>query len=95
MTAVDASTGIGAGLIGRGTLLRGMKGTAGAIGHILIPRGADVPCMCGNKGCLVALAGGPAITKSLTTAGFKAGNVDDVVELAPAPPTPATILGRF
>lgn len=82
MIAVEASTGIGAGLIGRGTLLRGMKGTAGAIGHIPIQRGADVPCICGNKGCLVALAGGPAIAKFLTAAGFKAENVDDVVELA-------------
>ncbi|WP_307080186.1 ROK family protein [Arthrobacter pascens] len=46
---------MGAGLIDRGTLLRGMKGTAGAIGHIPIPRGIDFPCICGNKGCLVAL----------------------------------------
>lgn len=67
---------------GRGTLLRGMKGTAGAIGHIPIQRGADVPCICGNKGCLVALAGGPAIAKSLTAAGYRAENVDGVVELA-------------
>jgi predicted NBD/HSP70 family sugar kinase len=66
MIAVESSTGIGAGLIDHGTLLRGMKGTAGAIGHIPIQRGVDFPCIGGNKGCLVALSGGPAIAKSLT-----------------------------
>lgn len=66
MIAVEASTGTGAGLIDRGTLLRGMKGTAGAMGHLPIQRGVDFLCICGDKGRLVALSGGPAIAKSLT-----------------------------
>ena len=41
MIAVEASTGTGAGLIDRGTLLRGKKGTAGAMGH----RGVDFQCI--------------------------------------------------
>ncbi|WP_457967695.1 ROK family protein [Arthrobacter sp. D1-29] len=38
----------------------------GAIGHIPIQRSVDFPCICGNRGCLVALSGGSAIAKSLT-----------------------------
>ncbi|MDQ4213702.1 ROK family protein [Microbacterium capsulatum] len=82
MIAVEASTGIGAGIINNGALLRGAKGAAGAIGHIPVPRDADVPCICGRRGCLVAVASGPAIAASLSDLGVTAAGVDDVVELA-------------
>lgn len=82
MIAVEASTGIGSGIISSGNLVRGAKGTAGAIGHIPIARGSEVQCICGNRGCLAAMAGGPAIARSLRAAGLAAENVDDVVELA-------------
>lgn len=82
MITVEASTGIGAGIVSGGTLLRGAKGTAGAIGHIPLGRGADIQCICGKYGCLVALAGGPAIARFLQSAGYDAQNVDDVVALA-------------
>lgn len=81
MIAVEVSTGIGAGIINNGTLLRGARGTAGAIGHIPVERGADVPCICGRRGCLVAVASGPAIAASLSAGGVPASTVDDVVEL--------------
>ncbi len=82
MIAVEASTGIGAGIINNGALLRGAKGAAGAIGHIPVPRDADAPCICGRRGCLVAVASGPAIAASLSARGVEATDVDDVVELA-------------
>lgn len=82
MIAVEASTGIGAGIINDGVLFRGARGTAGAIGHIPVARDADVPCICGRRGCLVAVASGPAIAASLTARGVPATDVDDVVELA-------------
>ncbi len=53
-------TGIGGGLILGGRLIRGASGTAGEIGHL--PLIEDGPaCSCGNRGCLEALAAGPAI----------------------------------
>ncbi len=82
MIAVEASTGIGAGIISMGTLLRGAKGTAGAIGHIRVGRGDGVQCICGNEGCLVAMASGPAIAGVLKAHQLEAENVDDVIELA-------------
>ena len=78
---VKVATGIGAGVISAGRLMRGAQGIAGDIGHVQIARGAGVPCHCGNLGCLEALASGPAIAQALTAAGLGAAGASDVVEL--------------
>ena len=78
---VKVATGIGAGLISGGTLQRGAQGIAGDIGHVQVARGAGVPCHCGNKGCLEALASGPAIARALRAQGVPAENGNDVVDL--------------
>jgi predicted NBD/HSP70 family sugar kinase len=57
---VKASTGIGAGIVVDGRLLRGVSGTAGEIGHTTINEGGAL-CYCGNRGCLETVASGPAI----------------------------------
>jgi len=81
---VKVATGIGAGIVSDGHLLRGAKGIAGDIGHVRVARGADVPCQCGNRGCLEALASGPAIARALTEAGVPARTGSDVIELVKA-----------
>lgn len=81
MMFVKVATGIGAGIISDGQLLRGAQGIAGDLGHVRVPRGADVPCHCGNTGCLEALASGPAIARTLTAQGIEAHDGNDVVEL--------------
>src|SRR5690606_38187120 len=43
---VKVATGIGAGIISDGRLLRGAQGIAGDFGHVRVARGADVPCHC-------------------------------------------------
>jgi predicted NBD/HSP70 family sugar kinase/biotin operon repressor len=58
------ATGIGAGLIVRGRVLRGAGGTAGEIGHTTIDEAGDI-CRCGNRGCLETVAGAPAIVDLL------------------------------
>ncbi|WP_405373626.1 MULTISPECIES: ROK family transcriptional regulator [unclassified Microbacterium] len=78
---VKIATGIGAGLISDGHLQRGAQGVAGDIGHVQVARGGDVPCTCGNRGCLEALASGPAIARSLRALGVEAHTGDDVVDL--------------
>jgi len=78
---VKVATGIGAGVISAGRLMRGAQGIAGDIGHVQIARGAGVPCHCGNLGCLEALASGPAIAAALSAAGLAAAGASDVVEL--------------
>lgn len=81
---VKIATGIGAGVIAGGMLQRGAQGVAGDIGHVQIARGVDVACRCGNKGCLEALASGPAIARTLSGLGLEAHSGSDVVDLVKA-----------
>jgi glucokinase len=63
-------TGIAAGVVLNGQLHRGALGLAGEIGHVIVER--DGPrCACGNRGCLEAVAAGPAIV-ARTRAGWAA-----------------------
>jgi glucokinase len=57
---VSIGTGIAAGVILDGRLHRGRRGLAGEIGHIVLEPGGR-ECACGLRGCLEALAAGPAI----------------------------------
>ncbi len=53
-------TGISAGFVDRGRLVRGHRGMAGEIGHVIVDeRGPR--CRCGAQGCLEAVLGGWAL----------------------------------
>ena len=62
---VKCASGIGAGIVLSGKLHRGINGLAGEIGHVPVARAQSRPCVCGNKGCLVEVAGVPAILQEL------------------------------
>ena len=56
-------TGIGTGIVLDGKILHGRTGAAGEGGHVSIDfRG--VKCACGKRGCIEALAAGPAIARA-------------------------------
>lgn len=62
MLYVSLGTGIAAKTIIGGKLQRGAHGLAGEIGHtIFVPDGPL--CLCGARGCLEALASGPALAR--------------------------------
>jgi glucokinase len=62
MVLLTLGTGIGGGLILNGRIWQGAWGMAGEIGHITVE--PDGPrCGCGNRGCLEALASGPALVR--------------------------------
>jgi predicted NBD/HSP70 family sugar kinase len=55
-------TGVGAGLVMDGVVLRGGSGGAGEIGHVpLVENGAL--CSCGNHGCLETVVGQAALER--------------------------------
>ena len=58
---IKVGTGIGSGLIVDGKIYRGANGCAGDIGHIGVD-GSHAHCICGNTGCLEAVAGGRALS---------------------------------
>ena len=60
MVFLTIGTGVGGGVVVDGQLRLGPTGSAGEIGHQTVcPDGPT--CGCGNRGCLEAVASGPAI----------------------------------
>lgn len=84
MIFVKVATGIGSGIISDGRLRRGAQGAAGDIGHIAVPGAENVPCRCGNLGCLEAVASGRALAEALSAQGLPADGGGDVVALVRA-----------
>jgi glucokinase len=79
---VKVATGIGSAIISGGSLQRGAQGAAGEIGHVRVQRAGGVACGCGNLGCLVAIAGAPAIVRALREIGTDISHSHAIAEVA-------------
>jgi len=62
MAYLNLGTGVAAGIVADGELWRGVRGTAGEVGHISIDPHGPL-CRCGQRGCIEAFAGGGAIAE--------------------------------
>ncbi len=81
---VTLGTGIGAGLIVEGKVVRGANGLAGEAGHMIVdPSGP--PCPCGRQGCWERYASGTGLARMARDAAH-AGRARRVVELAGGDP---------
>jgi len=80
---IKAATGIGAGIVIDGRLLRGATGTAGEIGHTTLDEAGPL-CYCGNRGCLETVASGPAIVQLVGPVDGETLTLSQVVERASA-----------
>lgn len=81
LIGVKAGTAIGCGVVVNGAVLKGAQYFAGEIGHTRV--GVDeTECVCGNRGCLNAVAGGGAIARRLAARGLDTPSARAVVELA-------------
>jgi predicted NBD/HSP70 family sugar kinase len=69
---IYVGTGIGAGIVCGGRLLRGSRGLAGEFGHVPVTSDGP-PCSCGRHGCLEAVASGGAIVRAAKAAGARYG----------------------
>jgi predicted NBD/HSP70 family sugar kinase len=79
---VKAGSGIGCGIIAGGTLYTGSHGAAGDISHVSVPGAPDVPCSCGKRGCLDAVASGNALVRQLQDHDVDVSNVEAMIELS-------------
>ncbi|MEV5753641.1 ROK family transcriptional regulator [Actinoallomurus sp. NPDC052308] len=79
---VKVATGIGAGIVEDGRVLRGVGGAAGEIGHVRVPGREDVACSCGSRGCLAAVASGAALARELAAHDPSVRDASDVARLA-------------
>jgi glucokinase len=81
---VSFGTGIGAGIITGGELLRGAHGFGGEPGHMIVdPNGP--PCPCGQRGCWERFASGTGLGRLARDAAL-GGRLDAAVELAGGDP---------
>lgn len=63
LALLSIGTGISAGVIADGTLVRGATGMAGEIGHVVVNEDGPL-CPCGQRGCLETMSAGPAIGRA-------------------------------
>lgn len=72
---IVVSTGVGGGLVIDGRPVDGPTGNAGHIGHVAVD--ADGPdCACGGRGCLEAIARGPAVVAWAMQQGWSSPQPD-------------------
>ncbi|MFC5931211.1 ROK family transcriptional regulator [Cryobacterium melibiosiphilum] len=87
LIGLKLGTGIGAGLVFNGQIVRGNEGAAGDIGHTRTAPtvGPDevalLQCRCGNEGCVEASASGWALVRDLTALGIAVTSPTEVVQL--------------
>lgn len=58
---LSVGTGVGGAVVADGHMVRGRAGIAGHLGHLPSPEAAGLPCSCGARGHLEAIASGPGI----------------------------------
>ena len=87
LVCITVGTGIGAGLVINGKLVRGASNAAGEIGHIKLNMEGGPLCGCGDRGCLEAYASGPAIV-AMAENYIKGGKSTKYRELANPEITP-------
>ena len=58
---INVGTGLSAGIVTDGKVLRGAHNDAGEVGHMVIDSNSDVQCICGRKGCAEGVVSGSGI----------------------------------
>lgn len=80
---LDASTGIGLGVLIEGRLLKGRSGFAGEIGHL--PMVTDgILCGCGRVGCLETIASDTALARLVSNRIGRQLDIEEIIELVRA-----------
>jgi glucokinase len=72
---IVVSTGVGGGLVLDGRVFSGRTGNAGHLGHVVVDP-AGPRCACGGRGCLEAIARGPAMVAWAQEQGWSATDAD-------------------
>lgn len=88
------STGVGGGVLLRGRVVDGRSGNAGHVGHVVVEPGGP-RCGCGGRGCLEAVARGPATVAWARDRGSTARDGRELAVLAGrGEPVALAALGR-
>jgi predicted NBD/HSP70 family sugar kinase len=86
------SAGVGLGMVLRGRLYEGYRGTAGELGHVVVEPGGSI-CRCGDRGCLETVAGTHAVLEAIGRTHDEM-EIDDLLLLVAAGDTAAVAAVR-
>lgn len=78
---IVVSTGVGGGLVLDGVPYLGRSGNAGHFGHIPVGSGGPL-CGCGARGCIEAVASGPAILSFAHEQGWPGADLPELARAA-------------
>jgi len=81
LLGIVVSTGIGGGLVLNGGPFPGPSGNAGHLGHVVVDP-AGPPCSCGARGCVEAIASGPATLRWAHAQGWPGPGMPALAEAA-------------
>lgn len=81
MIGMVVSTGVGGGIVLGGRIVDGASGNAGHIGHVVADPDGPL-CVCGGRGCLEAIARGPATVAWAREQGSSAHDGPSLAALA-------------
>lgn len=84
MLGMVVSTGVGGGLVLDGAPYHGRTGNAGHVGHVVVDHVDGPVCRCGGRGCVEAIASGPALVRWARAHGWSAPPGADAKVLAQA-----------
>nr|WP_025028746.1 ROK family glucokinase [Caldalkalibacillus mannanilyticus] len=79
LLVITLGTGVGGGVISKGKIFHGSRGTSGEIGHVTVVTKGGYRCNCGKQGCLETLASATGIVK-LATDALKEGTSSTLAE---------------
>jgi predicted NBD/HSP70 family sugar kinase len=60
---LNVGTGLAAGVVADGRILRGAHNNVGEVGHMVVDLSDDMPCVCGRRGCVENLVSGVGFTR--------------------------------
>ncbi|WP_406404910.1 ROK family protein [Streptomyces sp. NBC_00879] len=90
LLVVVLGTGVAAGIVSNGRLVRGDHGFAGEFGHIPVHADGEL-CACGQRGCLEAYVSASALVRRYRRTGNTAENAADLTERLATDPDAARL----
>ncbi|WP_051259345.1 ROK family transcriptional regulator [Schaalia suimastitidis] len=79
---VKAGSGLGVGIVIDGQVHRGATGAAGDISHVRRASYGNMPCACGNKGCLATIVAGAALLERWQRESGNDGDLEQMMRAA-------------
>jgi predicted NBD/HSP70 family sugar kinase len=93
LAVITVGRGIGMGVVSNGRIVRGWRGGAGEVGHVMVtPQGPE--CWCGRRGCLEAVAAEPALVREVLALTGRLVTPEGLAAFADADPRVGSVLER-